>query len=338
MITSAFKYFKELYFSLFLLSTVIITGILGYMVIEDYVLVDAFYMTIITVSTVGFKEVQPLSVEGRIFTAFLIIFSFGIFAYTVSYITRYIVNGDLHNYLKNYKVDAYIDRISDHVIVCGYGRNGAQAVKTLLAYGKECVIIENNDSILERLKEANLLYIKGDATDEKTLIRAGIKRAKAIISTLPNDAANVFVVLTARELAANIKIISRASEDSSEKKLRIAGSDNVIMPDKVGGAHMGSLVVTPDVYEFLDHISVMGSNEVNLEEISFKNIPEQFHGKPLKELDDSYDSGCLIIGYKTIDGEYQVNPSRDLILIPGCKIFVLGTESQIRQINMFFRI
>jgi voltage-gated potassium channel len=308
------------------------------MVIEDYVLVDAFYMTIITVSTVGFKEVQPLSVEGRVFTAFLIIFSFGIFAYTVSYITRYIVNGDLHNYFKNYKVDAYIDRISDHVIVCGYGRNGAQAVKTLLAYGKECVIIENNDSILERLKEANLLYIKGDATDEKTLIRSGIKRAKAIISTLPNDAANVFVVLTARELAANIKIISRASEDSSEKKLRIAGSDNVIMPDKVGGAHMGSLVVTPDVYEFLDHISVMGSNEVNLEEISYSNIPVQYQGKPLKELDESYDSGCLIIGYKTIDGEYQVNPSRDLILVPGCKIFVLGTESQIRQINTFFRI
>ncbi len=323
---------------MFLLSTVIITGVLGYMVIEDYVLVDAFYMTIITVSTVGFREVQPLSVEGRIFTAFLIIFSFGIFAYTVSYITRYIVNGDLHNYFKNYKVDAYIDRISDHVIVCGYGRNGAQAVKTLLAYGKECVIIENSDAILERLKDANLLYIKGDATDEKTLLRAGIIRAKAIISTLPNDAANVFVVLTAREVAANIKIISRASEDSSEKKLRIAGSDNVIMPDKVGGAHMGSLVVTPDVYEFLDHISVMGSNEVNLEEISYKNIPTQYQGKPLKELDQSYDSGCLIIGYKTIDGEYQVNPSRDLILVPGCKIFVLGTESQIRQINTIFRI
>ncbi|UTW65171.1 potassium channel protein [bacterium SCSIO 12643] len=311
---------------------------MGYMVIEDYNLVDAFYMTIITVSTVGFKEVQPLSVEGRIFTSFLIIFSFGIFAYTVSYITRYIVNGDLQNYFKNYKVDAYIDRISDHVIVCGYGRNGAQAVKTLLAYGKECVIIENNDDILARLKEANLLYIKGDATAEKTLIRAGIKRAKSIISTLPNDAANVFVVLTARELATNIHIISRASEDSSEKKLRIAGSDNVIMPDKVGGAHMGSLVVTPDVYEFLDHISVMGSNEVNLEEIAYKNIPTQFHGKTLEELDKSYDSGCLIIGFRTPEGDYKVNPSRELVLVPGCKIFVLGTQSQIRQINTLFQI
>lgn len=336
--TSAFKYFKELYFSLALLSTVIITGVLGFMVIENYNLVDAFYMTIITVSTVGFKEVQPLSVEGRIFTAFLIIFSFGIFAYTVSYITRYIVNGDLQNYFKNYKVDAYIDRISDHVIVCGYGRNGAQAVKTLLAYGKEVVIIENDDDILARLKEANLLYIKGDATVEKTLIRAGITRAKAIITTLPNDAANVFVVLTARELASSIQIISRASEDSSEKKLRIAGSNNVIMPDRVGGAHMGSLVVTPDVYEFLDHISVMGSNEVNLEEIPYKNIPAQFHGKKLAELDSSYDSGCLIIGYRNPEGDYKVNPDRQLEIVPGCKIFVLGTQSQIRQINTLLQL
>ena len=308
------------------------------MAIEDYDLVDAFYMTIITVSTVGFKEVQPLSVEGRIFTAFLIIFSFGIFAYTVSYITRYIVNGDLQNYFKNYKVDAYIDRISDHIIVCGYGRNGAQAVKTLLAYGKEVVIIENDDDILERLKEANLLYIKGDATDEKTLIRSGILRAKSIITTLPHDASNVFVVLTARELANDIQIISRASEDSSDKKLRIAGSNNVIMPDRVGGAHMGSLVVTPDVYEFLDHISVMGSNEVNLEEIPYKNIPSRFHGERLSVLDESYDSGCLIIGYRTPEGEYKVNPSPQLEIIPGCKIFVLGTQSQIRQINTLLQI
>ncbi len=336
--TGAFKYFKELYFSFALLSAVIITGILGYMVIEDYIFVDAFYMTIITVSTVGFKEVHPLSIEGRVFTAFLIIFSFGIFAYTVSYITRYIVNGNLQNYFKNYKVDAYIDRISDHVIVCGYGRNGAQAVKTLLAYSKEVVIIENDDEILTQLKDANLLYMKGDATDEKTLIRSGIMRAKSIITTLPSDAANVFVVLTARELAKSIQIISRASKDSSVKKLRIAGSNNVIMPDKVGGTHMGSLVVTPDVYEFLDHISVMGSNEVNLEEISYKNIPSKFHGRTLSELDRSYDSGCLIIGYRTPEGEYRVNPDPNLEIIPECKIFVLGTQSQIRQINTLLHL
>lgn len=317
---------------------VIVTGVMGFMVIEGYNLVDAFYMTILTVSTVGFREVQPLSVEGRIFTSFLIIFSFGIFAYTVSYITRYIVAGDLQNYLKNYQVDAYIERISDHVIVCGYGRNGAQAVKTLIAYGRECIVVENDEKRIAKLKEANLLFMEGDATAEKTLIKAGIKRATSIISTLPNDAANVFVVLTARELNDKIQIISRASEDTSERKLRIAGSDNVIMPDKVGGAHMGSLVVTPDVYEFLDHISVMGSNEVNLEEIDFKNIPSQYHNKPLRLLDESYDSGALIIGYRNPEGDYIVNPDRDIEIIPECKIFVLGTKNQIKQINTIFQL
>ena len=214
MVIRAFKYFKELYFSVFLLTMVIITGVMGYMVIEEYNLVDAFYMTILTVSTVGFREVHPLSVEGRIFTSFLIIFSFGIFAYTVSYITRYIVAGDLQNYLKTYKVDAQIDRIKDHVIVCGYGRNGAQAAKTLIAHGRDCIIVENDEKRIEQLKEASLLYIYGDAISEKALIKAGIRRATAIITTLPNDAANVFVVLTARELNTNIHIISRASEDT----------------------------------------------------------------------------------------------------------------------------
>lgn len=308
------------------------------MVIEDYDLVDAFYMTIITISTVGFEVVKPLSLEGKIFTSFLIIFSFGIFAYAVSFITRYIVTGDLQNYFKNYKVDTYINTISNHVIVCGFGRNGAQAAKTLVAYGHECIIIESDEARIEKIKEAELLFIQGDATDEKVLLKAGVTRASSMISTLPNDAANVFVVLTARELNSKLQIISRASEDASEKKLRIAGCDNVIMPDKVGGAHMGSLVVTPDVYEFLDHISVMGSNEVNLEEIDFNNIPKKFHFKPLHVLDDTYDSGCLIIGYRTPEGEYRVNPDRNLEIIPGSKIFVLGTEDQIKQINIIFRL
>jgi voltage-gated potassium channel len=313
-------------------------GVLGFMVIETYNLIEAFYMTVITVSTVGFGEVRPLSLEGRIFTSFLIIFSFGIFAYAIGNITRYLVNGELKNYLKNYKVDTYIDKLQGHVIVCGYGRNGAQAVKTLLAYGRECVIIENDESRIEKLKSGNFLSITGDATDEETLLRAGIQRADSIITTLPNDSANLFVVLTARELNKTIQIISRASEDSSEKKLRIAGCNNVIMPEKVGGDHMGSLVVTPDVYDFLDHISVMGSSEVNLEEIDFKNIPSRFHNQPLQLLDDSYHSGALIIGYRDPEGQYKVNPSRELPVVPGCKIFVLGTKEQIRQINTLLQM
>lgn len=295
-------------------------------------------MTIITVSTVGFGEVVPLSDLGRLFTSFLIIFSFGIFAYAITFITRYLVTGEARNYFKDYQVNTILDSISDHVIVCGYGRNGRQAIKTLKAYKQRYVIIEQNEHILEELKECNELYVKGDATSEDTLTAAGISRAKSLITTLPKDADNVFVVLTSREMNSKLTIISRAYHSTSEKKLRMAGADNVIMPDKVGGAHMASLVVTPDVYEFLDHISVMGSNEINLEEINFEHVPEKFHHKTLGDLDESYNTGCLIIGFRTPEGEYIVNPSKETVIIPKSKIFVLGRPAQINMLNSIFSI
>ncbi len=333
MIIRAYKHFREIYFTFFLLSGVLIIGTLGYMLIENYSFIEAFYMTIITVSTVGFREVQPLDDSGRIFTSFLIISSFGIFAFAVSSLTRYIVTGELRNYLKNYKVDTQIDKIKDHIIVCGYGRNGAQAVETLTRHSKRVVVIEQNESALAALRDRDMLYLKGDATSERVLKKAGIERAQALITTLPKDADNVFVVLTSRSLNPSIHIISRASVDSSEKKLRIAGADNVIMPDKVGGTHMASLVVTPDVYEFLDTLSVMGSNEVNLEEVTFEALPEKYHYKTLGQLDQDYHTGCLIIGFRTPDGQYIINPSKDLEIVPGSKIFVLGRADQIQLLN-----
>lgn len=318
--------------------TVLFIGTVGYSAIEGYSLIDAFYMTIITVSTVGFHEVVPLSDLGKMFTSFLIIFSFGIFAYAITYITRYVVTGEALTYFKDYKVNSTLSSISQHVIVCGYGRNGRQAIKTLKAYGQPYVIIEQKEEMLSELKENNELYVKGDATSEETLTTAGIKRAKSLITTLPRDAENVFVVLTSREMNKNLTIISRAYQDSSEKKLRIAGADNVIMPDKVGGAHMASLVVTPDVYEFLDHISVMGSNEVNLEEINFKHVPEKFQHKTIGDLDKSYHTGCLIIGFRSPDGDYTVNPSRETKIVPNSKLFVLGKPEQIKLLNSEFNI
>lgn len=338
MIIRAYTHFKELYLTVFLLSGILIAGTTGYMLIEDFTLIEAIYMTIITVSTVGFGEIHTLTDSGRVFTAIMILFSFGIFAFAASSITRYIVTGQLKDYFKNYKVDALLDTIKGHVIVCGYGRNGSQAIETLLAYNKKIVIIESDDTILDKLKEKKLPYLKGDATDEIVLKKAGIMRANAVITTLPKDADNMFVVLTSRELNPSLHIISRASRDSSEKKLRIAGADNVILPDKVGGAHMASLVVTPDVYEFLDRISVMGSNEVNLEEISFNHLPDKYHNKTLSELDRDYNTGCLIIGFRTTDGQYIINPPGDIEIVSGSKIFVLGRPDQISALNGIFNL
>ena len=267
-----FRHFKKIYWALFLLFVIILSGIVGFKVIEGYTWIEAFYMTILTVSTVGFNEVHPLSDVGRLFTSFLIIFSFGTFAYTVTSITIYVLDGEFNRYFRDLRVIRQVNKISNHTIICGYGRNGKQAVAELNAHHKEFVLIEQDHDILEELREIHdIPFIEGDATFEKTLEKAGIHRARALITTLPKDADNMFVVLTAREMNPNLLIISRASKDNSDKKLRRAGADNVIMPDKIGGAHMASLVIKPDVIEFMDYVMGQGSNTVNLEEITFEN-------------------------------------------------------------------
>jgi voltage-gated potassium channel len=325
-----FKHFKKIYYALSLLIIIILIGVFGFKIIEEYSLGEAFYMTIITISTVGFNEVRPLSSEGRVFTAFLIIFSFGTFAYAVTSITFYVLGGEFKRYFKDLRVNKKVDKISNHTIICGYGRNGKQAVAELHAHHKEYVLVEQDQAILEILRETHEIpFIEGDATLDKTLERAGISRAKALITTLPKDADNMFVVLTAREMNPNLLIITRASEENSDKKLRRAGADNVIMPDKIGGAHMASLVIKPDVIEFMDYVMGQGADSNNLEEITFENLPQEFQNKTIRELGIRDKSGANIVGFRTPEGEYIINPSPDTIIMPKAKIFVLGTENQI---------
>lgn len=305
-------------------------GTIGYVIIEDYSWFDAFYMTIITVATVGYQEVHPLTHDGKVFTAFLIITSFGTFAYAVSSITKFVIDGEFNEFFKNRKLNATIQSLNDHVIICGYGRNGRQAAQVLKKHNKRFVVVENDQKVTSTLNHRfSELVIQGDSTQDEILIKAGIMRAKALITTLPIDADNLFIVLTARNLNKNLTIISRASEDNSDTKLKIAGADNVIMPDKVGGAHMASLVMKPDVIEFIDKITAEGDGNINLEEISFAQIPDELKNKTLKDLEIRNKSGANIIGFKTSSGEYIVNPSADTKIIPDAKLFVLGTNEQI---------
>ena len=231
-------------------------------------------------------------------------------------------------------MNATIDKISDHVIICGYGRNGRQAAQVLKKHHKRFVVIENSATLTSTLNHKfSELVITGDSTQDEVLIKAGILRARAIITTLPVDADNLFIVLSARNLNKNLTIISRASEDNSDTKLKIAGADNVIMPDKVGGAHMASLVMKPDVMEFIDHITAEGGDNISLEEISFDRIPDELKNKTLKDLEIRNRSGANIIGYKTAKGEYIINPSADTLVIPDSKLFVLGTPEQIAALK-----
>jgi voltage-gated potassium channel len=330
------KYFTKLYLALGLILAIITIGITGFILIEDYNFLEAFYMTIITITTVGFQEVKPLSEVGRIFTSFLIITSFGTFAYAITAITKYVVEGEFNYYYKFYKVNDTINKLNNHVIICGFGRNGKQAASVLQRNKQSFVIIEKNDSLVQQVREQGFLCVQGDCTQDDVLNKTGITNASALITTLPIDADNLFVVLTARSINANLTIISRASDDNSDKKLKIAGANNVIMPDKIGGAHMAALVIKPDVIEFLDHITGQGPN-INLEEIVFNELPEQLRNHTIKDLEVRNKSGANIIGFKTAHGEYVINPSADTKIIPGAKLFVLGTPEQVSRLRELFQ-
>lgn len=332
-----FKFIKDYYkflIPIFILNLLVVIGTIGYMLIDNYSFINAVYMTIITVATVGYGEVQPLSQSGKIFTSILIITSFGTFAYAVSSITKFVVDGELNLFFKTKKLNAAVEKLNDHVIICGYGRNGRQAAQVLKKHKKRFVVIEKNSDLTNNINhQFSDLVINGDATQDEILLKAGIYKAKAIITTLPKDSDNVFIVLTARNLNSKLTIISRASDDGSDTKLKIAGASNVIMPDKVGGAHMASLVMKPDVMEFLDFITGQDSEAVNLEEISLEKISDTLKNKTLQDLEVRNKSGANIVGYKTDTGDYIVNPSADTKIMSSSKIFVLGNKEQVSRLK-----
>jgi len=315
-----------------LLLLLLSSGTLFYWTYEQYPLIDAFFMTVITISTVGFGMIHPLSAGGKLFTSGLIMFSLGSLAWVGSNLARFFFDGELKNYLKTYRVDKKIMKLKDHTIIIGYGRNGEQAAMELRDYGVDFVVIDKRENVISRVREdENLLYIRGDATHEEVLHQARIEHAKALIATTPNDADNVFVVLTARSINPGLKIISRASEMESITKLRRAGATNVIMPERIGGQRMAKLVTQPDVVEFLEYILLQKSKDVSLEEVSCTHMASCFVNKALKTLQAKNKSGINIIGIKISGAKYVFNPDPELTLSRGDQLFVLGSPHQIKE-------
>lgn len=325
--------FSSLTISLGMLIIILLVGSVGYMIIEDYSLLDAFFMTIITVSTVGFGEIKPLTPTGRLFTTFMIVFSFGTFAFAVTSITRFIVDGGFRNYFVNKRTSRKIRHLHNHIIVCGYGRNGSETARTLKEKHQPFLIIEENPEIVDVIRQNKMLYVEGDSTDDETLLRAGINDAKALITTLPNDADNLLVILTVRSLNKDIRIISRASYEWSDVKLKHAGANNVIMPDLVGGRRMAKLVASPDIVYFLEYMQRKQEGEVQLIELSCKDFANTFLEKAVGELNFKKIAGVNIVGLRNSEGKYLFNPSPELKLQPENKLFVMGNEEQLNKLR-----
>ena len=328
---------SKIYFAVDLMLIVLSTGVFGYRVLADYSWIDAIYMTVITVTTVGFSEVSPLSANAKIFTIFLIIASVFILGFAISVITEYLLSRNSQELIKKKKVKNKISSLSNHVIICGFGRNGNQAAERLRAYKRPFVVVEKDKEIIDKFED-NILFVEGDSNEDSVLLEAGIERAQYIITTLPDDASNLFVVLSARQLNKDLYIISRASQISSQKKLRFAGANQVIMPDKIGGDHMASLVVMPDLITFMDKLSIEGEHTTNLEEVAIEDFADQMDCNSLRDLDLRRKTGCTIIGYIAPDGKYIINPEADMQLQPKSKVIVLGRPEQIKKLNEMFHI
>jgi voltage-gated potassium channel len=318
---------KKLLLPLFMLLFLVLAGTTGYMFIEQYTFLEAVYMTVITVASIGYNEVKPLSDAGRVFTIFLIILNLGILTLFITMITRFFVDGDFTRQYKLYKMHNTIQHLHNHVIICGYGRNGREAAHVLNSNKIPFVVVEEKE-LDDESEFAHMHFMKGNATNDDILIEAGLEKAKALIITLPNDADNLFVVLTAKQYNPVIKIISRASKDSSVTKLKVAGATNVIMPDKIGGAYMATMVMNPDVMELLSLISIRNNDSFRLQELEVNTQ------NSLGNADIWKNTGCTVLGLKK-QKDYFLNPSAELVLEKGDRLIVMGSDHQIELVKNF---
>ena len=332
-------YRSKIYTAIALLIILLVIGVIGFRFMSHYTWVDAFYMTVITITTVGFGEVQPLDDKSKIFTIFLILNSVVIVGYALTIITEFILSKNNIEELKQKKMQKKIDALNNHIIICGFGRNGKQAATKLLAHKQPFVIIEKNKEVIEKFEDENTPFVLGNANEDEILLQAGITRASTLISALPNDADNLFVVLSARQMKNDLRIISRASQETSYEKLKLAGANNVILPDRIGGDHMASLVVVPDLIEFIDNLAIVGESNINIEEVQVEKLYDPKTGiKTIKDLDLRHKTGCTVIGFKDGNGEYIVNPEAELKLVPNSKVIVLGRPEQIQKLNTVFSL
>ncbi|MEM1407150.1 MAG: potassium channel protein [Bacteroidota bacterium] len=321
---------RRLGFASLLFVVSIIIGTTGFMLTEGYTVLDSAYMSIQIFSTVGFNEIEPLSSSGKVFSILYFTMNLGIFAYIVSVISSYLFEGELQKIFKNITSKREMEKLNDHIIVCGFGKNGAMAVRELIAAKKDFVVIERDGQVIEEVpEEKHIRFINGNAILDEVLIEAGIKRASTVITALREDSDNVFITLTARELNPNIKVIAKATEVTSEKKLYRAGAAHVVMPDYLGGVHMAHLITKPYVIEFLDLISGVGGSKLELEEVSYNDLKDNYKNKTLKDLDIRNVSGATVIGFKDDLKGFLFNPHSTKQISEGDVLILLGETEHI---------
>ncbi|MDE2483819.1 MAG: potassium channel protein [candidate division NC10 bacterium] len=314
------------------LAAVVITGIAGYHFLEGYTWLEALYMTVITLSTVGFREVRPLSPTGMIFTIALLIGGLGVVFYTAVTITAKVVEGEFQQFFGRKRMEKRIGALADHYLVCGCGRIGEVICRELASKPVPFVVIEQDEERVRKVEEAGYLFLKGDATDEKVLLTAGAMKAKGLFATLPVDADNVFVTLTAKELNPSIFVVARAETERSERTLAHAGADKVISPYAMGGHRMAHAALRPAVVDIIELATHYQSLELQLEEIVVP-VGSPCEGVALRDSGLNQEPGVIVVAIKRASGGMIFNPSTDERIEAGDRLVALGEVVRLRGLE-----
>ena len=323
---------RHLKISMLILLVLMTAGTFGFMVIEKWRFLDAFYMTIITLGTVGFREVHELTDGGKLFTISLIIVGVSVLGYIVGSLAQIMFEGQIQRVIGRKKVEKRIGALEDHYIICGFGRIGSLICKEFSVNNLSFVVVEKDPDALEKLGEENHLFLKGDATMDETLLKAGIKRAKGLISVVTSDTSNVYITLTARGLNPDLFILARSGEEGSDIKLKRAGANKVVSPYFIGGSRMAQSILRPNVVDFIEIATGSDHLDLQMEEIT---IPEHsaFAGETLVSSGFRKEIGVIIVGIKKSHGKMVFNPHSHSKVEGGDTLIILGEPNSISKLE-----
>jgi len=319
-------------FGFLLFITALLGGTAGYMLIEKWSFMDALYMTVITLATVGYGEVRRLSPSGRIFTMLLILTGVGFVFYVASSTIRFVVEGRVREILGRRKLEKEIQAQKNHYIICGYGRVGSNICDILASRSMKTVVIERAPERISKLNERNLLYIAGEATDEENLLNAGVERARGLVAVLKTDTDNVYVTLSARQLNPELFIIARAGEKKSENKLLAAGADKVISPYRIGAQRIAQTIIRPTVTDFLELAVMDKSRNIQMEELPVHSS-SGLVGVALQDSGIRKDYNLIIVAIRRAGGEMLFNPSARTKLQAGDTVIAIGEKQNLEGIE-----
>ena len=322
----------KLKYTLALLFSLVILGTAGYYFLEGWDLLECFYFTVVTLTTVGYGDLYPQTTEGKLFTVLLVFFGVGTMLYTVALVAETFVEGRLRDILGRGKLQKIIDKMHHHYIIAGCGRIGHLICRELKQEGVPFLVIDDDPLVMQKVAEEGFVYYKGDATDDKTLIDAGVKRAKGIVCVLPKDAQNLYVILTAKELNPSIYILSRSEDEASEHRLLRAGADRVMSPYTLGGVRMAMAILRPAMLDFIEITTRRQSLELRMDEMPVCD-GSALIGKSLEESEIRQRYGLIIVAVKKDSGKMIFNPVAGYIIQSGDKLIALGEEENVSKLS-----